>query len=104
MARSFANRSSAALRCANNTASTSVKSVTVIIASWAPATRCIIGTAASPKRPMPKVVAKMISVDATNAPAIPKAGGQRAVSHKSSGSTNAPGLNETHEPVVCLMV
>jgi hypothetical protein len=48
---------------------------------------------------MPKVVAQMIATDATNAPAIPKASWQRAVSYNSSGSTKAPGLNESQEPV-----
>jgi hypothetical protein len=42
------------VRWANNTVSTSVNSVTVIAENWAPVTRCMIGTAASPKCPMPK--------------------------------------------------
>src|SRR5262245_48652983 len=38
-------------------------------------------------------------MDATNAPAIPKVGWQWAVNHNSSGSTTAPGLNESQDPV-----
>src|SRR5262245_11078705 len=53
---------------------------------------------------MPKVVAKMIEVDAMNAPAIAKADWQRAASHSKNGSTKAPGLNDSHEPVFCVMV
>src|SRR5262249_60180489 len=56
-------------------------------------------TDAQPKRPMPKVIAQMIRNDAKNAPAIPKVGWQRAVSHNSSGSTRAPGLNVIQDPV-----
>jgi hypothetical protein len=53
---------------------------------------------------MPKVVAKMIDREARNAPAIPKVGWQRAVSHNSSGRTRALGLNESQVPVFWFMV
>src|SRR5215472_19154093 len=62
------------------------------------------GTAASPKRPMPKVIAQMIQTDARNAAAIAKVGWQRAVSHNSSGTMKAPGLNESQDPVFCAIV
>src|SRR5262245_20309546 len=59
----------------------------------------MIGTAGSPKRPKPKVIAQITAIDAMNAPAIGKAAWQRTVSHNSSGSTTAPGLNDSQEPV-----
>jgi hypothetical protein len=52
----------------------SVKSVTVTAAAWAPLTRSVNGTSASPKRPTPKVMARMTAAEAINAPALPKAG------------------------------
>jgi len=45
------------------------------------------------------VAGSPIAIDATNAPAIGKAGGQRVVNHNSSGSTTAPGLNESQDSV-----
>jgi hypothetical protein len=76
----------------------------VIVAVWAPFTRSMSGTAASPKRPTPNVVANISAADAINAPAMPKAGWQRAASRNRTGSTIATGLNRSQDAVSWLML
>src|SRR5262245_6036658 len=83
---------------ANSAVRTRVRIVTIVTAAWAPFTRSVIGTPASPKRPRPNVIAQTTVIDVTNAPAIGNAGRQRAVSHNSSGSTTAAGVNESQDP------
>src|SRR5262249_12252668 len=62
----------------------------------------MIGTAASPYRPIPYVVSQKIRMDATNAPAIANTGGHRTTSQSSGGSTTIAGLKENQSLGWCM--
>ena len=78
--------------------------IVTVTASWAPSTRSVIGTATSPKRPIPKVVAQMTALLAMKAPAMANTGGQRAADHNSSGSAAVLGLKAIQDPVGRVMM
>src|SRR5215467_5941731 len=50
-----------------------------------------MGTLASPKRPIPKVVVQTMMLETRNAPAAAKTGGVRAASHSKTGNGQPTG-------------